>query len=73
MTYKDSIDLIDTVDKCLVIFSIVGQLTKAAEVPDQHMGGPGCVENGYFGPNFENCIVYNCIFSIKKSKFEKNA
>ena len=62
MNSKASFDLLDTLDKCIVVFIFVGQQTMAAEGPDQPMGGPGCVENGYFGPNFENCLVYNCIF-----------
>ena len=41
MKSKGSIGLLDTLGKCLVIFSSVGYLTMAAEVPDQHMDGLG--------------------------------
>ena len=46
MNSKASFDLLDTLGKCIVIFSLVGQHTMAAEGPDQPMGGPGCVEMG---------------------------
>ena len=44
MNYKARFDLLDTLGKYIGIFSFVGQQTMAAEVPDQLMGGPGCVE-----------------------------
>ena len=38
MNSKASFDPLDTLGKCIVVFSFVGQLNMAAEVPDQPMG-----------------------------------
>ena len=46
MNSKARFDLLDTLGQCIMIFSFVGQQTMAAEVPDQPMGGPGCMEKG---------------------------
>ena len=64
MNSKASFDLLDTLAKCIVIFSFVGQQTMAAEGPDHYNGDLGNLEEARNG---QSCvhpfgIIRGCLF-----------